>query len=253
MVARIAAFSFNPQATPFHMRKNALFALLLTAAFPLVASGQDNVPVKAQPENTFRPAWIVKFAPLALTDLDPTLQGGVEYCFRPNMSVQQEIGFLKISNWINIDEKYPRSVFRSRSEVRLYISQRKAAPLGTYLALEVLYKNISQPRESEMNRGSYFELTKYRYVKNVLGGHFKIGVQTTIGGGDRWLFDAYIGLGLRGVRLKAIGENASIEALDLDRNPLDVISIGSRRTHYTVPSGTFGFKIGYLLGAGEKR
>lgn len=230
-----------------HLLAFAWLAVLL----PFVACGQQAAPPTPQTENPFRPVWAVKFAPLSLIDLDPTVQVAAEYFFRPRLSVQQETGFLRISNWINIDEKYPRNVFRSRTELRLYISRRKAKPWGTYLALEGFYKHVSQPREGEIDRGSYFETANYRYVKNVTGGHLKIGVQTSLDDADRWLFDAYMGLGLRSIRLKAVGEDFLIQ--NLPDSPLDIISIEDGRSRYTMPSAAFGFKLGYVLGSRKER
>lgn len=235
----------------FHMRHHLLAFALVAVLFPSVASGQDVAPLKARAENPFRPVWVVKFAPLSLTDIDPTVQGAAEYFFRSRMSVQQEIGFMRIANWINIDEKYPRNIFRSRTEIRLYLSNRKVAPWGVYLAVEGFYKHMSQQRESEISRGSYFEIASYRYVKNVTGGHLKVGVQTDIGDGDRWLFDAYMGLGLRSIRLKAVGEDVVIE--NLPDSPLDLLNIEDGRSHYTMPSVAFGFKLGYVIGAGKEK
>ena len=234
-----------------HMR-NHLFAFALVAVlFPSVASGQDVAPLKARAEKPFRPVWVIKFAPLAMIDIDPTVQGAAEYFFRPRVSVQQEIGFMRIANWINIDEKYPRNIFRSRTEIRLYLSNRKVAPWGAYLALEGFYKHLSQPREGEINRGSYRQIANYRYIKNVAGGHLKLGAQTNIGDSDRWLFDAYMGLGLRSIKLKAVGEDFLIE--NLPDSPLDLLNIEDGRSHYTMPSVAFGFRLGYVIGAGKDK
>ncbi len=230
------------------MKKNILTFLLCAVLFPFIVDGQPQVvPLQTRPEEPFRPAWIIKFAPLSLTDIDPTVQGAVEYLFCPNVSVQQEIGFLKIANWISIDEKYPRSIFRSRTEVRLYISKRRKAPMGSYLALEGFYKYINQPREGEINRGSYFEIKNYRYVKSVSGAHFKFGAQATIGGSDQWLLDGYIGFGLRSIRLRATSEDGLIE--NIPESPLDILSIEDNRGHYAIPSMCFGLKFGYVIGA----
>ncbi len=197
------------------------------------------------PRKEPQPRIIVKFALPSLIEQDPTIQGAIEYRLKSRLSMQQELGFMHISQWMNVSEKYPRSIFRSRSEVRYYLSRHKKEMERGYLALEGFYEYMSQPSDGWINRGSYFELQQYTYIKHVAGGHMKLGIQTFPGERDRFVFDGYLGLGIRSIWRDVKGTNVSLEQTPDD--PFDALSLGGGRSHYWMPSLSFGFKLGYLF------
>ncbi len=112
--------------------------------------------------------------------------------------------------------------FKLRPEIRYYFNARKGlfkeiketmkdiipwrksrTPIQTYVAIDFLYKYTQRERLGDLlvsNGGvgtSYRQRTTYTDVKKVLGFDLKAGAISPIGKSNRWLIEAYIGLGYR--------------------------------------------------------
>ena len=154
-------------------------------------------------------AGILKFAPLSLFDLDNTIQFGYEYPLNSRWTLQAEAGYgNQYFNIFHFNSSYhrDREIWRARTEGRYYLSRHRKAPWGGYIAMEVLYKRItfseqgSIGRECENGICAYFERTRYKIFKDVVGYHLKIGAQRWIG--KRITLEGYVGLGARRIFIK---------------------------------------------------
>jgi len=215
------------------------FFILMPGLFLGKLCAQNTPLYKIRSADTFVEKWVIKFAPYSLADIDGTVQGAVEYVINPSFSIQQELGYGRFAFWaVDNQPRIPRTVFRARTELRWYLSRYEQNPEGFYLALEAFYKYVSMARDEEVNMGSYFQKLEYQRIKNVVGGHFKVGWQVRLS--DRWLIDLYTGVGVRAIYIDTPGRPASIwstRRLFGERPP------GT----YVLPSLAMGLKVGYIL------
>ncbi len=228
------------------MRKKGLFILCVFIYF----SGRAQ-PSAVDSIHTPKPAYIIKWAPFSILDIDPTIQFGLEYLLKGNWSLQQELGYghFNHSNYtIDGDNLWNKEVWRSRSEVRLYLGHYKRKPVGFYTASELLYKRVNFNQEATLGREcedgmcSYFERVRYKVLRDVAGYHIKIGGQGLIE--KRVAVDFYTGLGFRNIIVKTPGSGADGEWRDGE--PLMDI-YPTRRGNYRLISMNLGFKVGYLI------
>lgn len=198
--------------------------------------------------------WVVKVAPLSLFDLDNTVQFGVERVLGGRSSVQAEGGYgwpgLQYSREYNYGDK---EVWRGRAEWRIY-NRVNVRPRGSYFAIEGFYKQVNARETGTIGRGcnngffgcQYFQQYNSVAQKFVVGGHIKWGHQFRID--DRWLFDFYVGIGLRSVMFQRFRPQFA----DSFRynNYYSLFNFGrfdGRDQQQTLPSTTLGFKIGYVI------
>ncbi|MCU0352548.1 MAG: hypothetical protein MUD08_02225 [Cytophagales bacterium] len=236
------------------MRKTLLVFLFATTVAAAQNGTKDSVFYSPRELDYSNCRWVVKWAPFSLIDFDRTVQFAAEYVITPTLSVQQELGYGYFRDFFRTQTtttdpngntrtqnlpRYRESVFRSRTELRLYFISRYAKnPRGAYMAFEVFYKYANQPQEREVNMGSFFQVATYARIKNVYGGHLKIGGQVSLS--PRVLLDMYFGIGVRTINLRLSDWPATAAFPDeslFDREP----------GIYSVPSAAGGFKIGYLL------
>ncbi|GAB2789669.1 hypothetical protein GCM10027275_38310 [Rhabdobacter roseus] len=205
--------------------------------------------------DTLAPGVILKLTPLALFDLDNTIQLGAEVPFGSRrFSFQQELGYghNAFNFWQSEREEYPnRETWRFRSQLRHYF--RKRAPLGGYVAVEYLLKKNSQldwrsvGRDCSENGGcAYFENRQVHLVRYVNAFHLKFGGQWKLG--SRTTLDFYLGGGLRSLNVKRLG----IDELVLRRDFLPIRTNTPGR-YGPNPSASLGIHLGYLLGAARPR
>jgi hypothetical protein len=227
------------------MKKTNLLVICLllyvsaTAQLPVV----DSVPVP-------RPAYVIKWAPFSALDIDPTIQFGLEYLMKGNWSLQQELGYGHYNHSnanINGNALWNKEVWRSRSEVRLYLGSHRK-PAGGYTAFEVLYKRVNFNQETTLGQAcedgmcSYFERVSYKVLRDVVGYHLKIGGQALLE--KRIALDFYTGLGFRNIHVKTPGKGAGSEWRD-DEPILAIYP--TRQGSYRLISMNLGFKAGYLI------
>jgi hypothetical protein len=203
----------------------------------------DRKAARLEPEKTFpQPVrldvpgakWVFKFAPLVALDFDPSIMVGAEYLLGPKWSVQGELGYGYYGLWQQLNETNPISTFRARGEVRRYFAQLQPAPRGGYLALDLFFKRASQWREAVEDLGPFQQTNDYRRVRNVPGGHLKIGWQV----GNEVLFDFFVGVGVRVIFVRTPGRPEWI------RNNQFVGLFDSNFGDYLLPSIAMGFKVG---------
>lgn len=187
-----------------------LYARLLVLAIGLSSAGYGQ---QIHPDFTTsnrsdpypNPSWIIKFAPLSLFDPDNTIQLAIERLLNQGHAVQVEFGYgnEQIGLWeTTAHGRYSnKETWRVRAEWRLYLRPADK-PQGFYAAAEGLYKQVNV---LEMNSNGLpctgpcvpGTLSKEPALKQVWGGHLKIGYQKPLFFNDRFLLDLYGGLGAR--------------------------------------------------------
>jgi hypothetical protein len=234
------------------MLRSLLFFLLL--AVSINSFGQDST-IQYRPVHV-----IVKLAPLSLLlDPDATIQGGLEVRVNPRSSVQVEVGFGHKGLSVVTDEKQnfaDWSIWRVRSEWRHYTGRyrtnrkkaihiRSTFPLGNYLAIEGLAKQINGTKNLVLyDPDPNFPNGQQGISRFIMGSHVKWGRQIAIPGPSlstlsRVLLDFYVGIGARyGITELAPPIDTSGGGFTYDR-----FKPGNRLQ----PSLALGLKIGFGL------
>ncbi|WP_460636286.1 hypothetical protein [Larkinella harenae] len=233
--------------------------------FPLNGMAQFFLPDTLTPFLDHPPRWVIKFAPLALFDVDNTIQAGAEMLLGTHRrhSLQGELGY----GWQALNMyAYRRSdfdnfeVWRGRFEWRRYSGRYRASrqphfatpPIGRYFAVETFYKQVSAVTTTAIGREcadgtcAYFERGTYPVSRTVWGIHAKFGRQFVLSmpGKNRLLLDVFWGLGFRYLtpyRFRRPPNEDIIRFTDFTIGRLTVREEGVR------PSGTVGLKLGYVL------
>ncbi len=241
---------------------SVLTAILLTAnAFAQRDSTDSVIPVLGDASAR----WVVKIAPLFILDPDNTVQFGVERTLGGRSSVQVEGGY----GWPGFQYYRPynygwpgfqyyrpynysdREVWRGRAEWRIY-SRVNVRPRGGYFAIEGFYKQVNAIESGTIGRAcgggfncQYFQQYRSTAQKFVTGGHLKWGVQFRLD--DDWLFDLYLGVGLRSVSVQYFRpEFPDAQTYRSYNGPFNSLGLGGINTS-VAPSATLGFKVGYVI------
>ncbi|TAE30664.1 MAG: DUF3575 domain-containing protein [Cytophagales bacterium] len=229
-----------------------LILLLLTTS---LAFGQDSTIA-------YKHRYIFKLDPSALVDLDRTVQVGLEFPINHRTSWQTTVGYGWTGlAWSKLKEFDQSEVWRVRNEVRFYtgryrtnrssgIAIKAMPPLGNYWAVELLAKQINirdkvlQMKQID-NQTTTYSTASFLRQRYALGGHIKIGRQIAVPAADkspdRLLYDVFIGVGLRYVRVTRQDPQA--------RYPDVMPGVLSRFVpgNYVLPSLVAGIKMGFAL------
>lgn len=200
---------------------------------------------------------VAKFCPLALLDFNGlTIQGGVELKLSNKISWYNEFG-IKIGRGIselNVDTNIVASEgYKAKTEIRYYFKANKNTRFeGDYFAANIFFiKDIH-------NRGiTYYQasdsssrIDNFGVKKNVFGMNIIYGHQETIF--KNFLFDFYIGLGVRLRNISTVGEEYN-KNIDVIQNPTDpkVWAIGEKADanggFSVLPNLTCGIRLCYKL------
>lgn len=235
--------------------KKLLFLLLF--AFSLTVFAQEQ-----------KPKIILKTTPSYIFDIDNTFTIGAEYLVKRNMSLQGEFGYGNTNQNLligaihqNLSEQKPYrnfDVVRAKAEIRFY-SRKKAVtfPVGLYNAIELFYKYIGKEDEMIVGRNAinfvpdYWEKVSVNKNRQVFGSHFKIGRQFYIFDGNsekpkRWLCDFYLGLGFRNINNR-LSYDSKREFDQIGGNNRGFGKVFTDNGQQNIVSGTFGFKLGYII------
>lgn len=228
------------------MRKYSL--MLLLAFVGAVSYAQIPKP------DTLGSIIILKITPLALFDLDNTVQVGLEVPLRnPAWTIQQELGYghSAFNLWYGERKQYPdRETWRFRSQIRYYF--RKNNQKSAYIAGEYLFKKNSEEKYESVGMDclsgqfgpcAYFQYRDVHLGRFVNVFHAKWGGQFTIG--ERMLMDIYLGAGIRALVVRYLGIPKS-QIPDIGRGFFPVRTDRVGRYH---PTGSFsmGLHFGWRL------
>jgi hypothetical protein len=234
------------------MKRVLVFISCLAIWLPVAAQPVSR-PAAVDSLHIPKPAFVLKWAPFSALDIDPTIQFGLEYLLKGNWSLQQEVGyghFTRNNTTIDGNPLWNKEVWRSRTEVRLFLGAYTPKPAGVYVAIEGLYKRVNFNQEATVGRQcedglcAYSEIITHKVLRDVVGYHLKFGGQAVVE--NRITLDFYTGLGWRNVYVKTPGK-----VTDESRrwwSDEDLIAIyPNRRGNYRLISANLGFKVGYLL------
>lgn len=198
--------------------------------------------------------WVVKLAPLALFDIDNTIQFSLERLIGQHSAVQIELGYggQGMNLWQSSqNERYSnRETWRGRAEWRYYFTKTNQ-PRGRYVAVEGFYKQVNVRESGTVGVGctngpcQYYQLFSSPLQKYVWGGHVKFGSQMApIRDNNRLLLDVYVGLGFRRrivERFQPSGDSFYYRSAGFSL--FDSFS----GTPYTLISLSYGAKIGWAF------
>ncbi|MPR32226.1 DUF3575 domain-containing protein [Salmonirosea aquatica] len=229
------------------MRKCLLGVLFVCS----LASAYAQVPSP----DTLGSVIILKVTPLALFDLDNTVQAGIEVpLWNPAWTVQQEVGYghSAFNLWhVERDEHPHRETWRSRSQIRYYFHKRNQQ--SAYIAGEYLFKKNSEEQFESVGydctggrfnqQCAYFKNQDTHLGRFVNAFHIKWGGQIVMG--ERWLMDIYLGLGIRALNVRYLGLPRNTRSDD----QVDFFSIRTDIPGRYRPTGSLsmGFHFGYRL------
>lgn len=216
------------------------------------------------------PRWVVSVAPLALFEIENTIQIGVERLLAGRHSIFAEFGYgpRRLNMWrsSNYDESGGWETWRGRAEWRIYLGRGQHSsrpphlrfitqkPLGRYIAFDLAYKQVNGQETGTIGRDceggpcQYYQRFQSRVVKTVWAGHVKLGHQRMLdlSGDNRLLFDIYIGLGLRQRSLDHYGRPEADDA-----GPLWITasgwSNGISSDFLLIPNISTGLRFGYAF------
>jgi hypothetical protein len=244
-----------------------LLLLLLFLNLSLSVNGQDTIP-------PVRSRLVLKVAPLTLADPDRTLQIALEYGVGRRTSLQTEVGYGWQKLWSH--SSYFRDVpaaeiWRIRNEFRWYtghfrqnsrenIDVRAKAPLGNYVALDVLAKQINiiqpeailtyKPAAGESVPPSYSVLGNMRTRLLAFAAHAVFGRQFVLfpankSLNNRLLVDFYFGAGVRQVIVDEFRKQSDVKDAYYVNAPDFIFRFNQHRK--LMPSFRAGFKLGFVL------
>lgn len=209
------------------------------------------------------PRWVLKVAPMALFDLDNTIQVAAERLLVGRHSLQAEFGYgIQALNLYSYRrEEYENfEVWRGRFEWRRYSGRYRLyrnphfsePPIGRYFAVETFFKqltvlnNMAVGRDCVDGNCAYFQRGIYPMYRTVWGAHAKIGRQYVLEmpSDNRFLLDLFIGIGFR--YLSPYRFNNSTRE-DVFRSPDMWFGNTRIRQGGLRPSISLGVKLGYVL------
>lgn len=171
--------------------------LLASALFFLCACG--NIVAQDNPPEIGLRSISVRWTPLGLLDAyDQNLSFGVEHRFKEQWGYGADLAWIFHSAYLNESER--SGGYSIRPFVRYYFNKKE----HDFIDVELHYKRVAYQLSDWIGRdvingvAAYEEYTKFDYIKNVYGVHFKIGTQPRLSKNDRWRLEVYTGLGYRG-------------------------------------------------------
>ncbi len=210
------------------------FIIMLSNVSLAHAQGSETKP-------PFSPKIVVKYSLYSLLEIEPVVQLGVEYIFKPKIGFQQQFGYV-FNNPTFFDEG--RWGIRSRSEMRFYYTKGDRAQ--GYVAPEVLYKFVQQygRRIFWRENGAYQQTIDVRANRNVIGFMPKVGITNNVFE-NKFAVDFAVGIGV-----KAVYYNSNVPGdAFTDRNFIDDAFFNNslRNSGFEVmPNLYFGLLLGFV-------
>lgn len=218
------------------MHKRTL-SLSLCIYFTMTISAQNVHKTVFPPPDHF-----IRLNPTGLLDpLDPNLSLGYEYRFHEDWAVAADLAWVFYSRY-SANTKHANG-FIFRPAMRRYIGLRK----HSFLDAELHYKYVVSTIEDWLGREcvndvpAFEEFTTFHYLRQSLGSNLKCGEQARISRNNKFLFEYYLGLGLRWNVQKVLNEPHSCytHATNFTNQP-----IADRWFAIAVP---FGFRLVYRI------
>ncbi len=224
------------------MRRTLLVLILLLIGFQFMeaeAQNKDEPIYHNYPIDSAKV--IVKIDIISGLAAYSNLPLSVEYRIKPNFYIQHTVGYILGHNnysFRNPDLESPKG-WNLRTEPRFYLSYKRSANRGFYLAPEIAYRYIFDEIEHQNIEScgldcSFIRLVDFKAIRHDIALNFKIGIQKVYKG--KIALDYSIGFGP-----KYIWHEADVPK-DADSNS-PFLSREDEFKHNI----TIGFKVGYLL------
>jgi hypothetical protein len=159
---------------------------------------------------------------------------GYEYRLKEKMSLAADLGYLFYS--VYFENITGTSGYIFRPSIRLFIDEKNRG----YFDTEIHYKHTNYKIEDWLGRGcvngipAYEEFTTFKYKRDILGLHLKIGYQGMLSRNGKFWYEIYTGAGIRGRWEKLKNEPGSCY-----NNATAVIEFNSinQNISYAIPTG----------------
>jgi len=187
---------------------------------------------------------IIKYSLSSHVDGEPAIQPAVEYIFKPRVAIQQQLGYIYSSPVSNIWG------IRSRSELKLYLSENAKRGRKQYISTEVLYKYVRNygTRNFWREGGAYQERLDFESNRSTIGFMPKIGLTNDVST-KRFAVDLAFGIGVKATYYSG---NVPIDAsLNFDDNEFLFNEIFFNRglrsiDHEVLPNFLLSLQIGFV-------
>lgn len=140
----------------------------------------------------------VRISPLGLVDpVETNFSAGVEKKLRPAFSVGGDAA-IYIARDV-LAERRPMSGFHLRPTVRWYSGKK----MKGFTELVLMYKHTVRKENDWLGMDcvngvpAYQKFTSYKNIRDVVDVSFRAGLQEQLFDSDKWMFEFYIGLGVR--------------------------------------------------------
>lgn len=228
--------------------KQRYTVLIVCLLIAISSKGQKNTP------DSLLTGWRISTNLVTLREPDGGVSLALEYRYKKNWSVLAE------GTWIFMDEKADFDMrnkyapmakgFRIRPEIRYYVPGRGHS-YKLFFAQEISYKRVSyleewiQPVRSNPSGWDvdYEKISTYEKVKNIYGTSGKVGAQFFFDARHKYMFELYIGLGLK-YRDVAFKDKAPSADSYLENNGSYLVD--EPRTGLTI-NMPMGIKVGYCF------
>lgn len=171
----------------YRLLKKCVLNILLGLFLCNVAIGQEDTE-----KTPFSQKVIIKYSLLSHVDGEPAVQPVVEYIFKPRVGIQQQLGYIYSSPVSNIWG------IRSRSELKLYLTENAKRGRRRYVSTEVLYKYVRNygTRNFWRENGAYQERLDFESNRSTIGFMPKIGLTNDVST-KRFAVDFAFGIGVK--------------------------------------------------------
>jgi Protein of unknown function (DUF3575) len=170
--------------------------------------------VIAQKEkNNFSKEIFLRTNPSSILEYDAGLMLGVRYQWSKSFSVTVDPTFIFFSPWVNPntnnEKKFIRGI-KARIDVRYHFTGSNKRNKSYFIAPELHLKTVTIKSMQEFGinclQGNcdYYQLARYKEIRNEIGMALKIGFNTPLGIGDneRFSLEMYGGVGVKFIYLK---------------------------------------------------
>ncbi len=151
--------------------------------------------------------------PSSVLEYDAGLMLGIRYQWNKNFSVTLDPTFIFFSPWISPNTNNEKSAIRgikARVDVRYHFGNSNKKNTSYFIAPEVHLKTMTRKSLQEFGinciQGNcdYFQLARYKEIRNETGLALKLGFNTPLGSGEnqRFALEIYGGVGVKFIYLK---------------------------------------------------
>jgi Protein of unknown function (DUF3575) len=215
-----------------------------------------NTNAFAQKEkNNFSKEIFLRTNPSSILEYDAGLMLGVRCQWNKKISVTFDPTFIFFSPWVNPNtnnEKNSICGIKMRVDVRYHFANSNRKNTSYFIGPELHLKKVAIKRVQEFGinciQGNcdYFQLARYKVIRNEIGMALKLGFNTPLGtgGNQRFALEMYGGMGVKFIYLKQkdIPAGGSLE----NRSSGNTI-FGWDREGVAYPNLPAGIKISYRI------